>query len=92
MNLRNQARGRGCMVRIPSVCNHNSETVILAHYRLAGISGMGLKSPDLVASWCCSACHSYVDTRHDPETKLALAEGVFRTLAQLVREGVVSWR
>jgi hypothetical protein len=89
VNLRKQARGRGCQVRIPGVCNHNSETVILAHYRLAGISGMGVKSPDAVASWCCSDCHSYVDTHHDAETKLALAEGVFRTLAQLIREGVV---
>lgn len=89
MNLRKQARGRGCQVRIPHVCNFNSETTVLAHYRLAGISGMGMKSPDAIGAWACSACHSYVDTRHDAETKLALAEGVFRTLAQLIREGVV---
>lgn len=50
MNLRKQARGRGCQVRIPHVCNFNSETTVLAHYRLAGISGMGMKSPDAIGA------------------------------------------
>ena len=40
MNLRKEAKGRGCMVRIPGVCNHNSETVVLAHVRLLHLEGM----------------------------------------------------
>jgi len=43
------------MVRIPEVCNHNSETTVLAHYRLAGVSGIGMKSPDILGAWACSA-------------------------------------
>jgi hypothetical protein len=40
MSLRKEAKGRGCMVRLPGICNFNSETVVLAHIRLAGVSGM----------------------------------------------------
>lgn len=89
MRLRREARGRECQVRLPDICNHNSASVVLAHYRLAGISGMGLKPPDLIGAWACSACHAYVDSHHDDATRLAFAEGVFRTQAQLVRESVV---
>ena len=34
-DLRKAARGRECQVRIPGVCNGNSETSVLAHIRLA---------------------------------------------------------
>lgn len=92
MNLRQEARGRGCMVRLPEVCNHNSETVVLAHVRLAGISGMGTKSPDLIGSWACSACHDAIDRRSHTDldrdyVRLAHLEGMARTIAQLVKEG-----
>lgn len=90
-NLRKEARGRGCMVRLPEVCNHNSETVVLAHVRLIGISGFGTKAPDLLGTWACSACHAYADSHHDDETNAAFAEGVYRTLAQLIREEIVKW-
>lgn len=33
-DLRKAARGRECQVRIPGVCNGNSETSVLAHIRL----------------------------------------------------------
>lgn len=36
-NLRKEARGRECQVRLVGVCNHNPETVVLAHYRMAGL-------------------------------------------------------
>ena len=88
MNLRKAARGRQCQVRLP-VCNGDPETVVLAHFRLAGISGMGLKPPDAIASFRCAACHSYVDTHKDDATQLAFAHGVFRTPAALMREGLL---
>lgn len=87
-DLRREARGRDCQVRL-ACCNHNSETVVLAHYRLGGISGMGIKPPDLIGAWCCAACHAYVDTHHDSATRLDFAHGVFRTQAALLREGVI---
>ena len=92
--LRKEAKGRGCMVRIPEVCNHNSETVVLAHYRLAGVSGIGMKSPDILGAWACSACHDAIDRRAHTDldrdyVRLLHLEGMVRTLAQLDREGLL---
>jgi hypothetical protein len=50
---------------------------------------MGVKAPDFLGSWACSACHAFVDTHHDDATQLSFAEGVFRTQAALIREGVI---
>lgn len=71
------------MVRLPGVCNGNPETTVLAHYRLAGLCGMGLKPPDWSAAWACSACHDEIDRRtrvleHD-FVRLCHVEGVLRT-------------
>jgi hypothetical protein len=94
MNLRKQAKGRGCMVRLPC-CNHNSETVVLGHIRMVGISGMGHKADDLLGAWVCSACHAEVDGQTHvtglsrDELRLAHFEGMARTIDQLRREGIV---
>ena len=93
--LRKEAKGRGCTVRIPGVCNFNSETVVLAHIRVAGVSGMGLKSPDLLGAWACSACHDECDSRTHKsglsrdELRLAHYDGMARTIMQLHKEGLV---
>ena len=89
MNLRKAARGRDCQVRLVGVCNYTPETVVLAHYRLAGVSGMGIKPPDLIGAWACSACHTFVDSHKDIETQLAFAHGVFRTQAALLKEDLL---
>jgi hypothetical protein len=82
------------MVRIPEVCNHNSETVVLAHYRLAGVSGIGMKSPDVLGAWACSSCHDAIDRRAHTDldrdyVRLLHLEGMARTIAQLNREGLI---
>jgi hypothetical protein len=83
------------MVRLPGICNFNSETVVLAHIRVMGVSGMGLKSPDLLGAWACSACHDELDGRtHQSgmtrdELRLAHFEGMARTVAQLEKEGLI---
>ena len=82
------------MVRIPEVCNHNSETTVLAHYRLAGVSGIGMKSPDILGARACSACHDAIDRRAHTDldrdyVRLLHLEGMARTLAQLNREGLL---
>ena len=95
MNLRKEAKGRGCMVRIFGICNHNSETVVLAHIRIAGVSGMGMKSPDLIGAWACSACHDEIDGRTHKsgmtrdELRLAHYDGMARTIVQLEKEGLI---
>lgn len=89
-NLRRLARGQACLVRIPGHCNRNRSTTVLAHYRLAGYSGIGTKPDDFSwGAWCCSSCHDVVDgrvkTEHDRCTiRLMHAEGVLRTQARLV--------
>lgn len=96
MNLRKLAKGMDCQVRIPGICNGNPETVVLAHYRLAGICGMGIKPPDLLGAWACSACHDAVDgrvTRKDVDCawdRLAHAEGCLRTQYELIKRGAIN--
>ena len=79
------------MVRLPEICNHNSETVVLAHYRMAGLCGVGMKPDDALGAWSCSSCHDAIDRRSHMElerdyVRLAHLEGVMRTLAVLRSE------
>ena len=60
--LRASARGQDCTLRMPGVCNRNPETTVLAHLP-CGQKGMGMKSPDLMAVFACSACHDRLDGR-----------------------------
>lgn len=94
-NLRNAAEMRPCMVRLPDLCTHNDAQTVLAHVRLAGITGAGQKAPDLLGAWCCAACHDEVDRRsrnleHD-FVQLAFLQGVMRTQYALIQEGKVRW-
>lgn len=59
--LRNLARGQECMLRIPGVCNFNTETTVLAHIRLG--TGLSQKPPDTCGVWACSSCHDVIDGR-----------------------------
>lgn len=83
IDRRKEARGKDCMIRITGVCNGNPETTVLAHYRLTGYCGIGLKPDDDLGAWSCSNCHDAVDGRTSPlnrmELRLAHAEGVMRT-------------
>lgn len=93
VNLRKEARGRDCQVRLVGVCNHNPETVVLAHYRMAGLTGMGQKADDMFGAWACSSCHDCLDGRvrvdyyNKSELRLAHCEGIIRTLSVLKSEG-----
>lgn len=85
MNLRQLAKGRDCQIRLPGICNRNPETVVLAHFRMIGISGMGKKSPDWCGAWACSDCHSYVDSHKDPQTENAFLRAVIRTQYEITQ-------
>lgn len=74
-------------MRLPNVCNRDPATTVLAHVRLSGLSGIGMKAKDMFGAWCCSKCHTYCDTHHDDSTKTAFYEGVLRTQAALLKEG-----
>ena len=96
IDLRKEARGRECQIRIPGVCNGNNETVVLCHLnnkRLFGV-GTGQKVPDIFGAWGCSSCHDAVDGRTDVlvcdyevVTREYFYEGVFRTQNILLSEG-----
>jgi len=92
--LRETARGRDCQVRLEGICNFDPDTTVLAHYRLAGTCGMGLKPHDLLGAWACSSCHDEIDHRtwnFAPEiTARAHLEGVLRTLVVLIKEGKIT--
>ncbi|EQA2107247.1 nuclease domain-containing protein, partial [Escherichia coli] len=53
VDLRKAARGRMCTVRILGYCNHDPETSVLAHYRLAGTCGTATKPHDMQAAIAC---------------------------------------
>ncbi|EOZ7468769.1 DUF1364 domain-containing protein [Enterobacter hormaechei] len=95
VNLRKEARGRECTVRIPGHCTFNPETSVLAHYRLAGTCGTGYKPDDLQGAIACNGCHDVIDGRVKTneytyeELRLMHAEGVFRTLAIWKKEGFI---
>jgi hypothetical protein len=94
MKLRKEARGRECMVRLIGICNHNPETTVLAHIRMPGISGIGMKADDLLGAWACSNCHDAIDRRSHTDldrdyVRLAHLEGMARTITILRKEGIV---
>lgn len=90
MNLRELAKDKPCMIRLPG-CNGDPATTVLAHYRLSGYTGIGMKPDDYAfGAWSCSNCHDKVDgrvkTEHSREIiRLAHAEGVMRTMAEVRR-------
>lgn len=89
------AEGQPCLVRIPG-CDGGGPTTVAAHYRLAGMCGMGIKPADILAAWCCDHCHAVVDGRKPApagwtrdQVRLAHAEGVMRTQERLLRMGAI---
>ena len=95
MNLRKLAEGKECQMRYPNVCNGNPATTVLAHIRMAGITGTGLKAPDLLGAWLCSSCHDLTDGRTHlsgdgaERVRLSFFEAVMRTQYQLLKMGAV---
>ena len=81
---------------MPNVCNYNPETVVLAHYRMAGQCGVGMKPADApFGAYACSTCHDSVDARTWPEgysraeLRHAHAEGCLRTMAIMIEDGLI---
>lgn len=96
IDLRKDARGRECQVRIPGICNRDRETVVLAHLNNKGMlgAGMGQKPHDMFGAHCCSACHDAYDGRTttgwlDSEVREMFTDGIFRTQKILLDEGKI---
>lgn len=58
--LRNSAKGQACTFQIPSVCNCDPSTTVLAHIR-DETKGLSNKANDWSAAFACSACHDAID-------------------------------
>jgi hypothetical protein len=61
--------------------------------RQSGISGMGMKAPDIFGAWGCASCHWKVDSeeRDNVQTQLDFYRAVIRTQAILLKEEKISW-
>ena len=93
--LTKMARDKPCMVRLPG-CTGGGPDTVLAHYRMAGYCGVGIKPPDVMGAWACMKCHGLCDSRTHlanltrSEVKLAHAEGCLRTVAALQKMGALA--
>jgi hypothetical protein len=96
MNLRTYAAGKPCYVRLPD-CLPGTESVVLAHVRVIGISGAGLKADDLLACPACAHCHDLIDGRKRmanltrDEAQLAHFRGVLRWQDRLLKDEIVTY-
>ena len=94
--IRNAARGEACTLQIAGICNHDAETTVLAHLRIFGGGGIGLKPSDLCAAFACSRCHDYIDGRYRPlagqvvDIDWYIARAIWRTHERLVALGVLT--
>lgn len=89
--IRKSAKGQDCQVRLNGICNHNPETVVLAHLNGAG---MAMKHDDIHGAFCCSACHDAIDRRTNTMLdrdfiRIAHLEGVIRTQKILISMGLI---
>lgn len=85
------AKGERCLVRIPTVCNHNPETTVLAH--LNG-GGMGMKRLSIHGAYACSDCHDVIDGRvlwlAADQVRMWHLEGVIRTQERMIEKGILT--
>ena len=92
--LRDAARGKPCMVRIPGVCNGDPETTVGAHLRVTGTCGVGQKPPDILMVYACSSCHDEIDRRTHycdaEQVKLWALEALARQLADMWERGEIN--
>lgn len=90
--IRESAKWQDCNVRLPSVCNFNPETTVLAH--VGKDRGRGLKASDIHATYACSNCHDVMDGKvksdlSKEQVELYAWHGVERTQSQLVEAGLI---
>ena len=85
--LLEMARGRPCLLLIPGLCSHRTDTVVAAHSNLS-IHGKGgaRKADDCYSVWGCAACHLWLDT--------SKALGAIKEIAFMTAHArqVLAWR
>ena len=86
--LRNSAKGQNCTMRIPGVCNYDTETTALAHCPLKQ-KGMALKSSDYWAAFACSDCHDAMDNHRVENADAIWLQAINETWGVWVEEGLI---
>jgi len=87
------AKGRECTVNLYPYCEHNPETVVLAHAPCED-KCMSKKSPDWWGAYACYTCHMILDGQQKsdiPQEELFRCHmrGVYRTLKMIIEEGLL---
>lgn len=98
--LRKSAKGEGCTMNVAGVCNYDSSTVVLAHFRWLGDCGASFKPTDLQGGFACSECNRWTDSPTPAETADRAAyeaardfyalRSIVRTLLRMVAKGLIT--
>jgi hypothetical protein len=60
--LLEMARGRPCLLMVPGLCCHRTDTTVAAHSNSQEHGkGMGRKADDCYSAWACVSCHVWLD-------------------------------
>lgn len=94
--MRRSAKGHPCTLRLPGVCNGDSETTVLAHLPF-GHRGIGTKASDDHAVYACSACHDVLDRRTQGSADLAelyecCLRGLSETHEHMRQLGIIAYK
>ena len=83
-DLRELAEHQPCYLRLYQFCRREPGSVVLAHARIGGTGGTGLKPPDVCGFPACNWCHAVIDgrTKQDLYTEEQLQAECFRAQNQ----------
>jgi hypothetical protein len=61
--LTDMAKDRPCLLMVPAICNHRTDTTVACHSNWAEHGGKGArrKADDTYTVWGCNACHYWLD-------------------------------
>lgn len=78
--LRESAYRQSCTVCLPKICKHDNDATVLAHLRMFGFGGMGMKPNDIHGVYACSECHDWIDRRAHKNLQVDRHEYILRAL------------
>lgn len=85
--LLEMARGQPCLLMVPGLCSHRTDTTVAAHSNLQEHGkGMSRKADDCYTAWGCAACHLWLD-----QGKARAADKLAVFVAAHARQ-VLAWR
>lgn len=97
--LRKSAKLEGCTMEVAGVCNHNDETVVLAHFRWLGDCGGSFKPTDLQGAYACSECNRWTDSptvaetadraQYEADRNFYAIRAMVRTWLRMIAKGLI---